>query len=401
MVNYKRVLAVVLSWCVLSQIHTGAFYTVTALSLLCLSLYWYIQRRKWLEVSRLETIASDFFAHQSLGSPKDGWLHGKDVLVVMNPIGGSGLAPHLWRRVISPVLEQAGVRAKLLVTQYALHATELFKEMEVSTLKRYSAVIFLCGDSTYCEALDGMFLATNSDQQKMLKLLDVLPMAVLPCGSANTLGRALCVKDLIDSLEGVLTHNVRVADVMQCQVDSSVHFNPISIGVGMLGNLDIYHEDKFRWMGPAIKDVLAPLAAIFLAKDYNFKASLRYRKGSESWVDGPYDAYSHIFMTKVHFLGDDVCLAPGIELDSTDFQLDFIPASGKLWFLKLLLSLDRQGSHQQTYKGSYHFERVTEMSLETTGSPFIWTNAGTVMYTNSLHCILHARRLQLFAGRKK
>lgn len=131
--------------------------------------------------------------------------------------------------------------------------------------------------------------------------MENLPLALLPCGSSNSFGviltrfvllflilkaHALGKTNLLEMMEKVMRGQCRGCDTMQITsdkmvdvvasrfVDIQVHWNPITLGIGTLAEIDYYHEgsllwlvmrfthsflDKLRWLGYTLKTLLSPI----------------------------------------------------------------------------------------------------------------------------------------------
>lgn len=100
--------------------------------------------------------------------------------VLINPVGGPGKARQLFQAKIRPILEAAGCRLDVQVTERVNHGLEIAKTLN---LDNYDALLLVSGDGLAHEVLNGF--AQRSDATKALHM----PMCPIPTGSGN----GLCV----------------------------------------------------------------------------------------------------------------------------------------------------------------------------------------------------------------
>ena len=100
------------------------------------------------------------------------------VLVMLNPRSGSGKSMKVYDQLVSKMLRQAAMEAKLVVTSYKNHASEyaLRERLDI-----YAAILLISGDGLYHEFLSGMM--ERPDRQEAGRV----PVSIVPTGSNNTL----------------------------------------------------------------------------------------------------------------------------------------------------------------------------------------------------------------------
>ncbi|KAL8605891.1 hypothetical protein ACOMHN_050302 [Nucella lapillus] len=69
-------------------------------------------------------------------------------LVLINPHSGPGKAVQIFSSEVGPMLEEAGIPYKLIVTEYAGHAQDLMQNLELS---EWAAVVVVSGDGLVYE----------------------------------------------------------------------------------------------------------------------------------------------------------------------------------------------------------------------------------------------------------
>ncbi|KAM5310087.1 sphingosine kinase 1 isoform 4-T4 [Glossophaga mutica] len=104
------------------------------------------------------------------------------VLVLLNPRGGKGKALQLFRSHVQPLLAQADVSFRLLLTERRNHARELVRTEE---LGRWDALVVMSGDGVMHEVVNG--LMERPDWETAIRK----PLCSLPAGSGNALAASL------------------------------------------------------------------------------------------------------------------------------------------------------------------------------------------------------------------
>ncbi|XP_051037046.1 sphingosine kinase 1 isoform X2 [Phodopus roborovskii] len=104
------------------------------------------------------------------------------VLVLLNPRGGKGKALQLFRSLVQPLLEEAEVSFKLLLTERQNHARELVCAEE---LNHWDALVVMSGDGLMHEVVNG--LMERPDWETAIRK----PLCSLPGGSGNALAASL------------------------------------------------------------------------------------------------------------------------------------------------------------------------------------------------------------------
>ncbi|CAO1618746.1 unnamed protein product [Parajaminaea phylloscopi] len=100
--------------------------------------------------------------------------------VLVNPVGGPGKARQLFQTKVRPILEAAGCRIDVQVTERVNHGLEIAKSLAI---EQYDALLTVSGDGLAHEVLNGF--AQRSDAVKALQM----PICPIPTGSGN----GLCV----------------------------------------------------------------------------------------------------------------------------------------------------------------------------------------------------------------
>ncbi|KIR80783.1 D-erythro-sphingosine kinase [Cryptococcus gattii EJB2] len=168
----------------------------------------------------------------------------RNVLILVNPVGGKGKAKNIVQDTVIPILEAAGATVTVQETTHRLHAEEIARSMDLV----YDVIATASGDGLVYEVVNG--LAARSDARKAL----LTPIAPIPTGSAN----AVCT-----NLFGVKdTFNIHLATlniIKGCRLPIDLcsililpsmtrRFAFLSQAIGLMVDLDIGTEN-LRWMG--------------------------------------------------------------------------------------------------------------------------------------------------------
>ncbi|KAK7495867.1 hypothetical protein BaRGS_00012857 [Batillaria attramentaria] len=125
----------------------------------------YIVRDKKTKKCRCQSIQLDAKEESS-----DNWIsqiekmrkEGKPqkLLVIINPIGGTGIARKQFEKVSRPLFDLAGIELVVKVTERAQHAREIAQNFDTSTV---DGVIIVGGDGLYMEVLHTLVLKTQEE----------------------------------------------------------------------------------------------------------------------------------------------------------------------------------------------------------------------------------------------
>ncbi|GAA5925890.1 diacylglycerol/lipid kinase family protein [Sporobolomyces koalae] len=111
--------------------------------------------------------------------------------VVLNPIGGKGLAKRAWETAVQPVLDAAHVSYKVSLTGPPGSPTHAYQLGLSHSPSEYDALISISGDGIVHELLNG--LAAQPGRGR--KALRETPIVVVPTGSGNALANSVVGND--------------------------------------------------------------------------------------------------------------------------------------------------------------------------------------------------------------
>jgi hypothetical protein len=105
----------------------------------------------------------------------------KNVLVLVNPFGGTKQASEFWKAIAKPMFDLAGIKYNQIDTDRAGHATELGKTFDLS----FDAVVTVSGDGLFHELVNGIM--SRTDWRQAINV----PLAIIPGGSGNALAKSV------------------------------------------------------------------------------------------------------------------------------------------------------------------------------------------------------------------
>ncbi|XP_045496138.1 sphingosine kinase 1-like [Colias croceus] len=172
----------------------------------------------------------------------------KKLLVLLNPKSGPGKARELFQMKVAPILQEAEVPYDLHVTKYANYAREFVRTRNVYN---WRGIVAVGGDGVLFEVLNGLFERLDWQQA-----FAEVPLAVLPCGSGNGLARTICHhynepffhQNMVGLSIALTRGKTAPIDVVRVETKSKIMFSLLSVGWGLLSDIDIESE-RLRAIG--------------------------------------------------------------------------------------------------------------------------------------------------------
>ncbi|GMT28622.1 hypothetical protein PFISCL1PPCAC_19919 [Pristionchus fissidentatus] len=179
------------------------------------------------------------------------------ILVYINPFGGKGKAPNIYKRYVEPLFELAEIKAQVIFTEHANHAKEHVEEMNDYDWSTIDGIVSVGGDGLFNECLSGAInrtqseVAVNVDDRRSVLKSPRIPFGIIGAGSANSI--VMTVHDTDD----YSTSAVHIAIGSRCRVDACtvheknklVRVSADAISYGWLGDV-LRDSERYRWLGP-------------------------------------------------------------------------------------------------------------------------------------------------------
>ena len=276
------------------------------------------------------------------------------MLVLINPFGGGGKAPRVWRQ-LQPLLETAGLELEVTVTRAAGHAKQIAKELEIG---KYDALISVSGDGLVNEIVNGL-LSRDDGMEAMART----PIAVAPGGTGNGLFRSLChfageAGDLVGAAfliaKGVpspldLWSFVRPAEAGgdggegggSAAAEEVLSWSFLSFMWGIISDVDLESE-VCRCCGP-LRLTMYGLLRIANARRYS--GTFAYLDAaSDEWVTIDSRQWLGIWACNVPYMTESDFAAPEAELDNGVLDILLLDGTSRFQALSMFLAIE-EGKH--------------------------------------------------------
>ncbi|RHY01498.1 hypothetical protein DYB25_012231 [Aphanomyces astaci] len=99
------------------------------------------------------------------------------IRVVINPHSGCRDAPRIWERDVKPLFDLAGFDSHVDQTTYGGHAVDMGREY--STAEGYEAIVFVSGDGTICEYMNGLLARPEAEWKQVVA---TTPISLISAG---------------------------------------------------------------------------------------------------------------------------------------------------------------------------------------------------------------------------
>ncbi|XP_072378105.1 sphingosine kinase 1-like [Diabrotica undecimpunctata] len=172
----------------------------------------------------------------------------RKILVLCNPKSGAGKAKDLFQQKVVPVLQEAEIPFDLYLTKHANYAREF---MRTNNVFQWTGIVTVGGDGIFFEVLNGIF--ERSDWADVTRSI---PIGIVPGGSGNGLARSIAhyysepymTMPVLPSALAIVRNHSEFMDLVRVETTSQIVFSFLSVGWGLLSDIDIESE-KFRILG--------------------------------------------------------------------------------------------------------------------------------------------------------
>ena len=304
----------------------------------------------------------------------------RQLLVLINPFGGGGKAPRVWRK-LEPLLRLAGFQLELVVTTHAGHAREVAAALPLGV---YHAVVSVSGDGLVNEIVNG--LLDRPDSQAAMRQTFV-PVAG---GTGNGLHKSLCVgsgeaNDAVGTAFIIAKGRPTPLDLWEWSrpqqpaggaagdaagdaagEEGAAHggggerlcWSFLSLSWGIVADVDIESE-KLRCIGPARNTIWALLR---MATMRQYTASLSYRDASTGeWASLDGSDWTGIWACNVPWMSETDQAAPDAELGNGALDVILFKGIGRCSLLSGFLAIEDGGHVKQP---AIRIVRATALRLD-------------------------------------
>ena len=268
------------------------------------------------------------------------------MLVLVNPFGGGGKAPRVWR-TLQPLLEMGGVECEVVTTTHAGHAREYVASLSLGV---HSAVVTVSGDGLINEVLNGLLSRADAAEA-----IAALPLAPAPGGTGNGLHKSICHRageahDLIATAFVITKGSACRLDAWQYLTPASgdgataeehVMWSVLSFSWGVVADVDLESE-VLRWCGPLR---LTMYALMRIASLRRYSGTLEYQDAaSGEWVRIEGSDWVGFWACNVAYMTQTDYAAPQAEFDNGHLDVLVLKGSTRAQTLSMFLAME-EGKH--------------------------------------------------------
>ncbi|CAH1992167.1 unnamed protein product [Acanthoscelides obtectus] len=172
----------------------------------------------------------------------------RKLLILCNPKSGAGKGKYIFQEKVVPILQEAEVPFDLFMTKHANFARDFVR---TNNLYQWTGIVVVGGDGIVFEVINGIF--ERSDWSEVIRNI---PVGVVPGGSGNGLARSIahhCSEPYMPhptlpaALAAVKGRCVPM-DLVRVETRSQILFSFLSVGWGLLSDIDIESE-RLRMFG--------------------------------------------------------------------------------------------------------------------------------------------------------
>ncbi|KAF4755681.1 sphinganine kinase lcb4 [Perkinsus olseni] len=169
----------------------------------------------------------------------------KDLLVVINPIGGRKRAKKMFGDILQPMLDRAHRKYSAVQTDHPGHAGEIARSID---LEKIGAIAAVGGDGLVYELVNGM--AERPDASEAFAILGI---GQLPAGSHNSLAASGGMRQPLTAATAIVNGWMRPVDVMKITrylpEGPQVTLALCGLNYGFIAEVNVRSENK-RFLGP-------------------------------------------------------------------------------------------------------------------------------------------------------
>ena len=213
----------------------------------------------------------------------------KQLLLFINPYGGSKKGTKIFDLEIKPILQLARIDYTLVITERANHARDILLD-EQTDLRPYDGIVCVGGDGMFGEILNGVLIRTqrqnniNFGSTESLLMKPNIKLGIIPAGSTDaivyaTSGYKMPINSTLAIALGRQT-NIDVTAVHHRDEDKLIQYTASFLGYGFFGDT-LADSEQNRWLGPRRYD-WAGIKKFFKHRLYSgeIKLTIEPRDGS-------------------------------------------------------------------------------------------------------------------------
>lgn len=261
----------------------------------------------------------------------------KRFILAVNPLGGTKKGLDILEKV-KPVFEEAEVEIDIRETEYAGHAGEMIRTMDLSDYHGFCAI---GGDGTMHEIVNG--LLKREDRLR-------IPIGLIPGGTGNSFMRDMECLDPVEATHRIIQGETRPIDAAHVTTADGVIWSFNIVGWGMVTDIN-FRAEKYRWLGESRYTITTLIQVIRLV-----------RRRAKLIIDGVEDEDDWVFVLgcNTKHTGKGMIMAPHAKLDDGLIDLVIVRDASRFKLLKMFPKVFN-GSHVEDDIVEYH--QVKEFSI--------------------------------------
>ncbi|XP_006886421.1 PREDICTED: sphingosine kinase 1 [Elephantulus edwardii] len=345
-------------------------------------------------------------------------------LVLLNPRSGKGKAQQLFWSHVQPLLVQANVSFRLMLTERRNHARELVRTEDLSL---WDVLVVMSGDGLMHEVVNG--LMERPDWQTAIRK----PLCSLPAGSANALAASVNYysgheqvmnEELLTNCTLLLCHRLlSPMNLLSLHTASGLHlFSVLSLAWGFVADVDLESE-KYRSLG-TIRFTVGTFLRLASLRIYQGRLAYLPARGAISgmptspgpdtrglastflapldkpvpahWTVVPEQEFVLVVVLLHSHLGSDMFAAPMGRCDTGVMHLFYVRAGvSRAALLRLFLAMEK-GRHMEYNCPYLVYVPVVAFRLEPQAGVF--TVDGELMASEAIQGQIHPYSYWLVSG---
>ncbi len=257
--------------------------------------------------------------------------------LIVNPHGGVKSGLKILEKV-KPFFEEADADLNIIETEYAGHATEITREID---LESFTGLCHIGGDGTFHEIINGLLTRTDGKQ---------VPLGFIPGGTGNSFMYDMECLDPVEAARRIVSGGITPIDVAEVEMPEEKVYCMNIVGWGMVTDINMSAE-KLRWLGEQRYNVTTLLHVMKLKR----RSAKLVIEREESEGD-----FLFTIACNTQHTGRGMKMAPKAELNDGLIDLVLVRDASRLKLLQMFPKVF-DGSHIDDPIVEYH--QVKEFSI--------------------------------------
>ncbi|UCH63225.1 MAG: hypothetical protein JSU77_01885, partial [Fidelibacterota bacterium] len=172
----------------------------------------------------------------------------KRLCLAVNPHGGRKSGSTVLQQV-KPVFDAAGIELNIFETEYAGHARDFIRDLDLSKVNCFCVV---GGDGTMHEVINGLLSRPDGA---------LIPIGLIPAGTGNSFMRGFDCLDPLEAARRIVAGRTKPIDAARVSLGGQILYAFNIVGWGLVTDILILSE-RLRWLGENRYTVAAALEVL-------------------------------------------------------------------------------------------------------------------------------------------